>query len=495
MDFKKEDKKSQKDELLEKYDVPKYRRGDIVSGKVIRVDANCIYLDLGSITEGKIYLDKFTKNKDTESFFDVGVKIGDEIEAEVQQVTTEEPIQLLLSRLNMIDKLKVDELKDAFNKKQLIKATIITVNDGGLVLDYYNNEIFIPRSLLDNEIFDDAPNLIGKELELYIEEIKEKQGRRRRGQSNLQIIGSRKPIFEAKIQKLYEERQKLREEELENIKTGDIVKGHVLKIDVHAVTVKFKHVTGLLRISQVAHYRIEDLNDHFKIGDEVEVKVIKKEGNRLDLSMKALVPTPYNEFVSKHEVGDDIKGIVSQKLISGLIIEVAPNVRGFLYKNEFSWNPNEKYDSGVSIGDEIDVKIIKITPERERISLSRKLLYDNPWKHIRLRRGDIVDATIKEFRENDVLFETNGVEATMDNNEFGLKSGRPEDYHAVGDKLEVVVLRCDLRGWILELSLRQLKELVAQKEVDKYLEEQEEEQEEGLTVGHLLKKELKKQDK
>ena len=123
-----------------------------------------------------------------------------------------------------------------------------------------------------------------------------------------------KLFFEKERQIAYEQRLQARQNELENINTGDVVKGIVDKIEAHAATIRFDHVVGLLRISQVSHFRIEKIEDVLTLGQEIEVKVIKKEGNRLDLSMKALQKTPYEQFYQEHKVGDEVTGTVYQKI-------------------------------------------------------------------------------------------------------------------------------------------------------------------------------------
>lgn len=487
MDLKEKNNQSQL-EMMEDLKIPKYRKGDIVEGEVIEVKPNRILIDLGTVTEGKMYLDKFTKKK-VNSFHDLDVKVGDVIRSEIQHMTQEEPVQILLSRLSLLDDERYLELRAALESGDKITAKIKTVNNGGMVLDYHGKEIFIPRSLLDNELHKSGDELKGQDLELIILEMKEDRRTRRS-----RIIGTRKPIFEAERQKAYEERQANREEELDKISTGDVLTGEIIKIEKHAVTVKFDYVTGLLRISQVSHHRIDDLSEHFKLDQEVTVKVIKKEGNRLDLSMKALIPTPYEEYIAEHTVGEDVTGTVFQKLPSGLIVELEPGVRGFLYKNEYSWNPNDNFDAYVKIGDELNLRIIQIVPEKTRISLSKKLLEDNPWRLIDLRRGDKVDAVIKEIEPEMIHLEVLGVDAFMKVDELGLEKGKAEDYYAVGDKLEVVVLNADKRTWTLEVSKKMLTEMIQKEAVQQHLDQQAEEEkaEENLTIGDLYNEELEK---
>lgn len=458
------------------FNVP--RQGQRVSARVIAVEDDLIYLDLNAQTEGRIYLNEFTK-KPVKSFHELGIKVGDTVNAEIKKVQ-DDPALILLSRLSLLQEEHFEELEEALKEEKIITARVKDSNKGGLVLQYYAYELFLPRSLLDHELFEKKEELVGTELEVIISEIKPGRGRRARPN----IIASRKPIFEAARQAAYEERLELRQEELEEINTGDVLTGTVEKLEPHAASIKFDHVIGLLRISQVSHYRIEKLEDVLALGEEVKVKVIKKEGNRLDLSVKALLPTPFEEFVQTHKVGDTVTGKVFQKLPFGLRIEVARDVIGLLHKSEYSWNPNDNFDAFVTHGDEVELVIIQIDKKRERINLSKKSLEENPWRNVTLKRFEVTNVKIVEFKEEHVVVEAQGVEAIIKNDELGLEKGRPEEYYAVDDVLEAVVTRIDRRQWALELSVKQVKEIAARQEYQKHIEDQDDEG--GFTIGDII---------
>ena len=478
MDLKKKEK-SQFDEMsMEDLKVNVPRQGERVSARVVGVEDELIYLDLHAQTEGRIYLNEFTK-KPVSSFHELGIKEGDMVTAEIKKVQ-DEPALILLSRLSMVSEEHFEELEDAMKNETIITAKVKASNKGGLVLTYHTFDLFLPRSLLDHELFEIKDELIGTELEVIVSEIKPGRGRNRRPN----IIVSRKPIFEAARQAAYEERMELRLAELDQINTGDVLTGTIEKLEPHAATVKFEHVMGLLRISQVSHYRIDKLEDVLSLGEEVKVRVIKKEGNRLDLSIKVLLPTPFEEFAAKHKVGDTVMGKVFQKLPFGLRIEVARDVIGLLHRSEYSWNPNDNFDAHVTHGDEVELAIIQIDKNRERINLSRKALEENPWRNVTLKRFDITKVKITEFKEDEVVIEAQGVEGVIKNEELGLEKGRPEEYHAVGDELEAVVTRVDRRGWILELSVKQVREIAARQEYQKHIEDQDDEG--GITIGEII---------
>jgi small subunit ribosomal protein S1 len=457
------------------------RQGSIVEGTVIKIESNTIYLDIQAQTEGKIHLDNY--DKPAPDTFEGLVQVGQKIKARVQKIT-DDPAQILLSRLPLLVEEKFEKIQALAESGETVKAKVRQVLEKGLILSYMENEVFLPYSLLDFELVKDKDSLKGKTLEIQIIEATSK-GRNKR------IVASRKAIFERERQEAYEQRLQARQDELETINTGDVIKGIVDKIEAHAATIRFDHVVGLLRISQVSHFRIEKIEDVLTLGQEVEVKVIKKEGNRLDLSMKALQKTPYEVFYETHKVGDTVTGTVFQKLPFGIIVEVAKDVRGLLHKNEFSWNPNDNFESYVKIGDEVTLSIIQLDLKKERIALSKKSLEDNPWKNVSLRRGEVVSAKIIEVSKEGVKVEVQGAEGEIAASELAVeKISKPEDYFAVGDVVNAVVTEVSKDTWTLKLSIRRILEQAEREQYEQYLEDDEKDQ--NPTLGDLFGEKFEK---
>jgi small subunit ribosomal protein S1 len=457
------------------------RQGSIVEGTVIKIESNTIYLDIQAQTEGKIHLDNY--DKPAPDTFEGLVQVGQKIKARVQKIT-DDPAQILLSRLPLLVEEKFEKIQALAESGETVKAKVRQVLEKGLILSYMENEVFLPYSLLDFELVKDKDSLKGKTLEIQIIEATSK-GRNKR------IVASRKAIFERERQEAYEQRLQARQDELETINTGDVIKGVVDKIEAHAATIRFDHVVGLLRISQVSHFRIEKIEDVLTLGQEVEVKVIKKEGNRLDLSMKALQKTPYEVFYETHKVGDTVTGTVFQKLPFGIIVEVAKDVRGLLHKNEFSWNPNDNFESYVKIGDEVTLSIIQLDLKKERIALSKKALEDNPWKNVSLRRGEVVSAKIIEVSKEGVKVEVQGAEGEIAASELAVeKINKPEDYFAVGDVVNAVVTEVSKDTWTLKLSIRRILEQAEREQYEQYLEDDEKDQ--NPTLGDLFGEKFEK---
>jgi len=454
--------------------------GDIVEGKVVEVTDNTILIDVKYFTEARMHIDNYDPSLDT--FANV-VKEGDTVKGRIQKITEEPPL-ILMSRLPIIKKENFNLIVDLVESKEEVDAKVKKVAEKGILLDYLGYEVFLPFTLLDYELIEEKAKLKGKVLKINIIEAS------RRGRFT-RIIGSRKEIFERERKEAYEQRMEERQQELDSINTGDILTGTIDKLEKHAANVRFENIVGLLRISQVSHYRIDKLEDVLTEGQEVQVKVIKKEGNRLDLSMKALVPTPFEEFAAKNSVGDEVTGKVVQKLPFGLIVEVAQDVRGLLHKNEYSWNPNDNFDSHVNIDDEITLAIIRLDLKSEKIGLSKRQLEDNPWKNVTFKRGDIVSAEITDVKDSGLEVLVDGINGFIPANEaLRENANQISAYFSVGDKIDqALVTEANHKNWNLRLSIVKVLEKKDRETFEKYLESEEENS--GQTIGDLIGEDLK----
>jgi len=462
-------------------DIKAPKVGDIIEGKVIQVENNTIFLDIQYFTEAKMHIDNYDPK--LESFEGV-VKEGDVVRGKIQKIQLEPVALILMSRLPILKEQEFEKLVEAVDSGETVKGKVKKVLDKGIIVDHLGYEIFVPYTLLDFDLINKKDTLKGRLLEVNIIEAT-KRGRFTR------IVGSRKEIFEKARQEAHEERLKVRADELESINTGDILTGTIVKLEKHAANVKFDNVVGMLRISQVSHIRIDELADVLSVGDQVQVKVIKKEGNRLDLSMKALIPTPFEEFIANHNVGDEVAGKIFQKLPFGLLVEVAEGVRGLLHKNEYSWNPADNFDASVNIGDDITLKILRIEKKGEKISLSKKALDDNPWKNVSLKRGDVVSAKVINVSDKVLEVEVDGVSGFISAQDALAENQTNLDaYFSVGDTIdEALVVEANPKTWSLKLSITELSRRKERAVFEKYLEESEEDS--GQTIGDLFGDDLK----
>ncbi len=419
------------------------KKGQKVTGEVFKIEEDVIFVTLDSNQEARMYKNHYGKPIDT---FIGEVNIGDKIVAVVSKVEeTPEASFILLDRKNIVRLENLEKLEHAYRNEEVVEVRVSRVAEKGLHIKVLGFDGFLPFGLLDKELIDKKDELKGKTLEAHIIEVK--GGKR--------VTASRKKIFLQKRAHEQAERQRLREEEFESIKTGDVLKGRVEKIEKHMALIRFNHVAGRLRISQIQYGRLDSISDVLEKGQEVEVKVIKKDRG-LDLSMKDLLPTPFEVFQETHKKGDKVTGEIVQKLPFGIIIELQESIRGLLHKSEFSWNPNDNFQSHVKIGDKVETVITLIDPKKNKISLSRRLLLDNPWKDVNFKKGEVVEAKVLAVAESGLTVEAKGVEGFIPVGELRVeRTDNPKDFFSEGDKVTTKVMDVNPKQWYLRLSIKQ----------------------------------------
>ncbi|MBR6072514.1 MAG: 30S ribosomal protein S1 [Acholeplasmatales bacterium] len=438
------------------------RKGDVVEGEVISIrDDNTIYVDIQSFTEGTMYLDHYTNDKNVTSFKGL-VKVGDKITCTVTKVTED---NVYLSRLNQINEEGFKKVIDAKNDGTLITVKVTdSIENKGFKCEFEGAKIFLPKSQATSSVE------VGKEIEVKVIDIDEKRK---------SAIVSRKEVEN-------DEYQNNRNKEYDTINEGDVLKGTIIRVEKYGALVKFNYLTGLLRTVQVSHKFI-DIEKELNVGDEIEVKVIKKENGKIELSRKALLDTPFAIYIKNHKVSDTVKGKVTEKLPYGLLVQLADDVKGLLHRTEYSHNPNDNFNNCVKINDEIEVSIIAIDEAKERISLSRKPLLDNPWERVEGKVGDIVDAKIAEINEKGLKVEALGVDGFVPMSEASLEKANLNDLYQVGDVAKAVITEIKPKEWRLKLSIKKVLESEAKAEYEKHLTTEED----SATIGDRFEDVLK----
>ena len=459
-------------ELLAAEESKRPKRGDIVKAKVELIRENQVVLEVPGFAGFDAYMFKDQYSIDpNESITDL--KVGDIIDVAIAKINeTEDSMSLLVSRLPLLKKKNQEVLLDAYNNKDTISVTVTKLVNKGVVADYAGCEIFIPESLLSIGEKVNLNNFLGRTIDVKIVEKKTDN----RGKEK--YVASHKAIL---LDEMFEKRK----EEISNINVGDTVKATVISFEPYGVLMQIGLARGILKYNQVSHYRDERAEKLLAVGDELAVKVISKEGNKIDLSRKALIPSPYQVYASKNEVSKTVTGKVVQKIPAGIILELDHGVTGLLHRSEFSWNPNDNLDMCVKIGDEIEVKIIKLDDEKQRISLSRKLLLDNPWKNVDCKKDDILEVEVIEATSKGLKVLACGVEVVINPNDALVEKGKLEDFYAKGDKVKAKVMDVNKDKWILKLNIKVLKLAEQQEEFEKYKESNDNT---SATIGDIVGK-------
>lgn len=444
------------------------RVGDKVKGTIVTVHPNEIFVDLKSFTEGVMFLDHYTKDKNVASFTDI-FKEGDEISCEVSKVDQENG-HIYLSCLNLIQEENYQKVKALFEAGETISVKVVKKVLKGFNVKYNEFTFFMHESQAPKE------TAVGEVLDVKITDIDE---RHYSGKVSRRVID--KEIMSAD-----------RENEFNSINVGDVLEGTIDKVEQFGLFVKFKYNHGLVRINQVSHTFIKDLKSQFKAGDKVTVKVVAKEDKKIALSMKALLKTPFELYQEAHKVGETVTGKCVNKLPFGLILELDNDVRGLLHNSEYSWNPNDNFSASVKIGDPVTVAITQFTAKGERISLSRKALMENPWARVKAKEGDVVECKITSFEPKGMVVSTLGVDGFISSYDALAEgtNGKVDDFFAVGDTVTGVITEIDSKTWTLKISVKRYLANQERKEFEKYMNETKEE--EATTIGDIFKDVLKK---
>ncbi|MBU0997678.1 MAG: S1 RNA-binding domain-containing protein [Firmicutes bacterium] len=434
--------------------------GDIIKGTVVSVNQEEVLVDVGYMFEGTIYKDHLsaTKVTDAREF----VKVGDELEAKVTKISHgDENNIMLLSRLQ-IEKNQIRE--GHINELQIgkdITAKVKRSNPGGLELDYHGIELFMPGSMIDVANADDdlKNSLIGKNVDVRIVDVKENRA---------------KKVFIANRKLLIAEQLRLQEKnEMAKLEIHSIVKGKVTKVLPFGAVVSLSdHLEGLLHISECSHFHIKSVEEVVKVDDEIDVQIIKIAGRKINLSLRSMQKKPWDLFIESAKVGDKVTGTIVKKMQFGMLVEIQRDVIGLLNRYDYSWDPQDNLAGRVEVGNQLELEIISINPEKKQVGLSKKHLSYNPWADVKFKLGDIVSATVKTIMEKGAVLEIEGVDGFIPISEISEdRINRVEDVLKVGDILSVEVTTFFPKEWKLVVSKRKITEKASRKEYEEQLKE------------------------
>lgn len=330
---------------------------EIVKGTVIDVKDDEVFVDIQFRADGIIKLDEMTEEeaKDPKNSFNV----GDEIDVFVIKLDDGEGNVALSTR--RVEGMKVwQELAQKAENDELVHGEVVSFNKGGLTVNVNGVNGFVPASQIATYFVKNFKKFVGEQWDLKIISIDERKNR---------LVLSRKDVVEEELDNLWDE-----------LEEGQVVKGKVARLTDFGAFVEVNGLDGLLHVSDIAWSRVEHPSDVLSVGDEIEVKILKlnQEKNRISLGRKQLLEKPFEAFANHHEVGDVVTGKVVNLLDFGAFVEVADGVEGLVHVSEISWEHVEKPSDELNVGDEIEVKIISIDKEEEKVGLSIKALKEAP---------------------------------------------------------------------------------------------------------------------
>jgi small subunit ribosomal protein S1 len=414
--------------------------GEIVRGRVVAITANEVIVDVGYKSEGLIPIEEFRGVDGT-----VHVKAGDDVEVLLEKTEDQEG-HVLLSH-SKAERMRVwNEIENSFREGKVIKGRVIDRIKGGLTIDV-GVRAFLPGSLADIKPVKNLEVLRGKELEFKVISL----DRRRNN-----IVLSRKAVLEKEF-----ERKKA--ETIERLQEGVVMKGTVKNITDYGVFVDLGGIDGLLHITDISWGRVNHPSEHFNIGDEVEVVVLKfdRETERVSLGYKQRGEDPWVLVDKRYPVGSRVHGRVVSLVDYGAFVELEEGVEGLIHVSEMSWtkkvvNPTKL----LKAGDEIDAIVTEVDVNQRRISLSLRQTERNPWEELAITHppGSIVEGKVRNLTEFgafvEITEEIDGLVHVSDMS-WTKRVKHPSEVLRKGDAVRARILGIDVDNQRVSLSIKE----------------------------------------
>jgi small subunit ribosomal protein S1 len=345
-------------EIQEKIDLQNVQTGDLIKGTIVQVSSDDALIDIGGKSEGVLPVTEFSNEKvDLKEH----LQVGDEILVEVIKVDKEG--NYILSRKNAYYNELMDKLEKAMETGEIIEAPVVEIVKGGLLVDV-GIRGFVPASQVERFFVEDFQEYLQKTLRLRVIELdKEKR----------KVVLSQRVVLD-------EEHQKQKEATLEQLKEGQTKKGVVKRLTNFGAFVDLGGIDGLLHVSEMGWNRVNHPADVLQVGDEVEVYVLSvdKDKEKISLSLKQLLPDPWQEAIQKYQVNSIVTGKVVRLATFGAFVELEPGLDGLIHISRISKQRVEKVADVLTVGQEVKVKIMDIDTDKKRISLSIKDVEEEP---------------------------------------------------------------------------------------------------------------------
>jgi len=422
--------------LLKEYE-PTFgvKEGEIVQGRVLRLEGEEVVVDIGFKSEGAIALAEFSDPSE--------VKVGDTIEVFVENIEDQEG-QVVVSK-QKADFMRVwDRIKEAYDTGKPVSGILTKRIKGGIVVDLFGVDAFLPGSQIDLRQVKNFEQYLGKTFDFRI--IKLNKSRRN-------IVISRRVLLE-------EEREQMRDELLKTLEKDQIREGVVKNITDFGAFIDLGGVDGLLHITDMSWGRISHPSEVVKIGDHVRVKVLNydRDRGRISLGLKQLAPYPWEGVEARFPVGTRAKGKVVSITDYGAFVELEEGVEGLIHVSEMSWTQHVRHPSKIlSIGDEVEAMVLRVDEENEKISLGLKQTQPDPWETLDQRYpiGTRLVGKVRNITNFGAFVEIEeGIDGLVHISDLSWtrRVKHPSEVVKKGDDLPVVILNIDKEQRRISLS-------------------------------------------
>ena len=435
--------KEAKAELEKAYDTTlnKVNEHEVIEGTVISINKREVVVNIGYKSDGIIPISEFRYNPD--------LKVGDQVEVYVENQEDKKG-QLVLSHKKARASKSWERINKALEDKEIIKGYIKCRTKGGMIVDVFGIEAFLPGSQIDVKPIRDYDIFVGKTMEFQVVKI---------NQEYKNVVVSHKALIEAEL-----EAQK--QEIISKLQKGQVLEGTVKNITTYGVFIDLGGVDGLIHITDLSWGRVNDPHEIVQLDQKLNVVILDfdEEKKRIALGLKQLTPHPWDALDPNLKVGDKVKGKVVVMADYGAFVEIAPGVEGLIHVSEMSWSQHlRSAQDFLKVGDEVEAVILTLDRTDRKMSLGIKQLKEDPWKDIETKYpvGSQHTARVRNFTNFGVFVELEeGVDGLIHISDLSWtkKVKHPSEFTQIGAEIQVVVLEIDKENRRLSLGHKQLEE-------------------------------------
>ncbi|HHV85313.1 MAG TPA: 30S ribosomal protein S1 [Petrimonas sp.] len=432
-----------KEKLTESYDntLSKINDKEVVTGTVTSMNKREVVVNIGYKSDGVVSMNEFRYNPD--------LKVGDEVEVYIESQEDKKG-QLLLSHKKARASRSWDRVNAALENNEVIKGYIKCRTKGGMIVDVFGIEAFLPGSQIDVKPIRDYDIFVDKTMEFKVVKI---------NPEFKNVVVSHKALIE-------EELEQQKKEIISKLEKGQVLEGVVKNVTSYGVFVDLGGVDGLIHITDLSWGRIQHPDEVVKLDDKINVVILDFDDDkkRIALGLKQLTPHPWDAMDDSLKVGDIVKGKVVVIADYGAFVEVAPGVEGLIHVSEMSWTQHlHSAQDFMKVGDDVEAVILTLDREERKMSLGVKQLKPDPWDNIEEKYpvGSTHTATVRNFTNFGAFVEIEeGVEGLIHISDLSWtkKIKHPSEVTEIGAPIQVQVLEIDKENRRLSLGHKQLEE-------------------------------------
>lgn len=415
---------------------------EVVKGRVVKITDQAVIIDVGFKSEGIVSIAEFKDGNE------VTVKPGDEIDVYVKQLENSEGY-VELSRADAVRMQTWDQIEQAYKDGTTIVARVSDRIKGGLRADIGGIQAFLPGSQVDVRPVRNLDSFRNKDIEVRVLKVNKKRGN---------IVLSRKVVIEEQL-------TGRKVETLKNLEEGVIVEGQVKNITDYGAFIDLGGIDGLLHITDMSWGRIQNPNELLRVGESVQVKVLKfdRDKERVSLGYKQLIPDPWATTVERYPLNSRVSGKVVSLTDYGAFIELEAGIEGLVHVTEMSWSKRVKHPSKLlSVGQEVEAQVLEVDQGNRRISLGLKQIEPNPWETLQERYGvgTRVKGRVRNLTDFGAFIEIeDGIDGLVHVSDISWtkRIKHPSEALKKNQEVEAIITAIDVDNRRLSLSIKDLE--------------------------------------